>query len=291
MKRVLFLILIINLLFLVSCKEERIMISFNPNNGEDIILIEFKDGDFNLPTDPNKDGYKFIGWYYDDQVISLDNIKTGMVLVAKYEKIETYYNVYFDSNGGDYILPLKVLENDKVSEPSNPVKEGYEFIGWYYGDTLWDFEMQVKQDIVLTAKWNKNKFTVVIDYNIEGVSTESYFIDEYVTKPSDPTKEGYRFMGWYSEDKIWNFDDKVDEDLYLYAKWEKIIYYTVVFEDEDGEIISSVKVEENSLLTDVPNVNREGYEFIGWYNGNKLWDLEKDLVTSGMVLVAKFNKI
>ena len=116
MKRVLFLILIINLLFLATCKEERIMISFNPNNGEDIILIEFKDGDFNLPTDPNKDGYKFIGWYYDDQVISLDNIKTGMVLVARYEKIETFYNVYFDSNGGDYILPLKVLENDLSDE-------------------------------------------------------------------------------------------------------------------------------------------------------------------------------
>ncbi len=45
-----------------------------------------------------------------------------------------------------------------------------------------------------------------------------------ITKPSNPTKEGYKFAGWYTDSaytKLWDFANPVVEDITLYAKWEK----------------------------------------------------------------------
>lgn len=42
-----------------------------------------------------------------------------------------------------------------------------------------------------------------------------------ITKPADPTKDGYTFLGWYIVDDEYNFEDLVKSDLTLVAKWEE----------------------------------------------------------------------
>lgn len=42
--------------------------------------------------------------------------------------------------------------------------------------------------------------------------------------PSDPVRDGYTFLGWYTDaagTKAWDFSDPVTSDMTLYAKWEK----------------------------------------------------------------------
>ena len=46
--------------------------------------------------------------------------------------------------------------------------------------------------------------------------------DTCITKPVDPTKEGYTFLGWYNGDELFDFNQKVTSDIQLVAKWEKI---------------------------------------------------------------------
>ena len=48
-----------------------------------------------------------------------------------------------------------------------------------------------------------------------------------VTKPGDPTKEGYNFIGWYVGDEPYNFDSEVTKDLEIVAKWEEIVIIDV----------------------------------------------------------------
>lgn len=42
-----------------------------------------------------------------------------------------------------------------------------------------------------------------------------------ITKPADPTREGYRFLGWFTEDgKAFDFSTPITKSMTLFAKWE-----------------------------------------------------------------------
>ncbi len=53
----------------------------------------------------------------------------------------------------DGIAARKVKAGTAVSEPAEPIRPGYRFLGWYDGETLFDFTQPVTEDICLTAKW------------------------------------------------------------------------------------------------------------------------------------------
>ncbi len=73
------------------------------------------------------------------------------------------YQVMFDTDGGTIIRSLTVKENEKISQPEDPVKEGYIFDGWYYQNQLFDFETKITLDIVLKAKWIKQDQILRLD--------------------------------------------------------------------------------------------------------------------------------
>jgi len=63
--------------------------------------------------------------------------------------------VSFDANGGSGTYETqKVTYNTAATTPANnPTRSGWEFKGWYNGNTLYDFSTQVTSDLTLTAKW------------------------------------------------------------------------------------------------------------------------------------------
>lgn len=71
------------------------------------------------------------------------------------------YNVTFDSKGGTAVAYKSVVENKTFKAPSDPtyVENGTirEFLGWYLGDTKYNFDTPVTADITLTAKWGEAK--------------------------------------------------------------------------------------------------------------------------------------
>ena len=63
------------------------------------------------------------------------------------------YKVTFDSNGGTAISEIIVKENETITKPADPTREGYVFVGWYYNDELFDFSTKITKDMVLEARW------------------------------------------------------------------------------------------------------------------------------------------
>ena len=117
------------------------------------------------------------------------------------------YTVTFETGCETEIKAVKVAEGEKVSKPEILLtKEGFTFAGWTLEDAIYDFDTPVKADITLVAKWDKvevppvenKKFTVTFDTDggSEVASVEVVEGDK-VTKPVDPTKEGFTFEGWY----------------------------------------------------------------------------------------------
>ena len=64
-----------------------------------------------------------------------------------------------------------------------------------------------------------------ISFNTNGgneISAQVIKENALVTRPNDPTKENYEFMGWYFNGAPFSFDTKITKDMVLNAKWSEI---------------------------------------------------------------------
>ena len=66
--------------------------------------------------------------------------------------------VTFESNGGSYVATSFVALGKAVARPSDPVKSGFTFVGWFSDaacTTAWDFTREIRENTTLYAKWAK----------------------------------------------------------------------------------------------------------------------------------------
>ena len=243
------------------------------------------------PATPTKPNNAFLGWYLGDEKWDFEqNVVTeNITLVAKWEVIETF-TVTFDSKGGSAVAAQHIAVGGKATKPQTPEGQPLSiFIGWFYGDTEWNFDTVITSNITLTAKWI-HRYTVSFDTAGAEETIPLIYVDEggYIIKPQDPTKANSRFDGWYVGDKKWNFaEDKVTSNIILTAKWQPIPTYTVKFDSNDGTPVAEQHVLENGYVIDQGS-EKEGFRLDGWYVGDKKWDFDSDTVTSSITLKAKW---
>ena len=105
----------------------------------------------------------------------------------------------------------------------------------------------IENDTVLVSLWSKEKFN----------------------KPSDPTRDGYVFNGWYNGENLYSFDSVVTENMTLVAHWTKKTYKTLTLDiagqqqklyyGDDNAWYTAVS--ENDLLLDANKVTGEDVKF------------------------------
>lgn len=135
--------------------------------------------------------------------------------------------VTFDSQGGSAVAPVTVEQGSKIAKPTDPTKEGVLFVGWFKeqaGTTAWNFDTDVvDRNITLYAKWTTESFTVTFNTNGgSAIAPVQVASGGTVTKPTDPTKEGFTLESWSNDaalTAVYNFSTPVTADLTLYAKW------------------------------------------------------------------------
>lgn len=106
------------------------------------------------------------------------------------------YTVTFQSEGGSEVAS-QIRANTPAAQPDNPTKEGHTFIGWYNGESEWDFETPVTTGLILTAKWQVNQYTIT--FKPENGGQDIVIKQDYgtaITPPAAPTRTGYTFAGW-----------------------------------------------------------------------------------------------
>ncbi len=215
------------------------------------------------PEDPEKEGYVFTGW--DPFVGTMD--EEGKTYVATWEAAEYTVTWIVDGNVQD---AFDVAYGQDVEVTADPVKEGYEFLGWSEDENATAagtvLETMPANDLTYYAVFKINQYT--ISFSETGDSTIDDITQDYGTEivaPADPVKEGYTFTGWVDAD-----GNKAEvpatmpaEDVALKATWE-INSYTVTWVLDNGEKDIVDTYEYNAAITAPAAPVKEGYTFKEW---------------------------
>ena len=112
----------------------------------------------------------------------------------------------------------------------------------------------------LKATWTPNQYTITFDS--DGGSEVASITADYkstVTKPADPTKEGYTFAGWSPE-----FPETMPlNGAALKATWT-INQYTITFDSNGGTAVAPITQDYGTNVTAPADPTKEGYTFAGW---------------------------
>lgn len=240
LKKILAGLLVLTCVFvLASCDKGNVYkVTFNPNNGDAANTVDVEEGKKVVkPTDPEKVGYEFDGWYEDEALQNEydfnDPVTADLTLYASWEAVKTY-TVTFNPNGGTVSVSSSVVnEGTKVAKPTDPQKEGYRFVAWFTEEGLvneYDFDNVVTADIALYAKWEE----VLIYYEVTFVTNSDSKLEKAqvakggkLVAPTSPSKEGCQFDGWYVDEDLteeFDFDTPITKDITLYAKWDGRVY-------------------------------------------------------------------
>lgn len=117
--------------------------------------------------------------------------------------------------------------------------------------------------------------------NGEPIQSIEVIVGNSVVFPTTPEKEGYDFLGWFADGVEFIETTKVNKNLTLIAKWEKVLKeFTISYDAGEGANMSAdvpTKFKENEgSLVKLPKPTKSGYVFLGWFDaeGNKVEVLE-----------------
>ena len=205
------------------------------------------------------------------------SVTGGIFLSDNAEGIASY--AYGEGNQAvqDFVQPAedaRIIASKEVKEEE--LAEGYICVKLEEGDYAGKYEV-VKSHTV--------------SFNVDGGApaiVEQIIADgRKATKPADPSKEGYSYLGWYLGEEAYDFSAAVTENVELTAKWD-INKYTVTYL-VDGEKYAEETVEHGSkAAAPATDPIKEGHTFASWKKDGKAYDFSA-AVTADIQLNAQFT--
>lgn len=276
---------------------------------------------FNLPVFA-RTGYTFLGWYNGEEPVTGTpwNVASNVTLTPRWQA--NSYTITFDPNGGSMENTTLDVTYDSAYTLPTPTRTGYTFNGWYLDDTQYvDGIWSGLESITLTAGWSANTYSVTFDGmkednvsitvtfnpNYDGgtdiVTTLTH--DQLLAYPTVPTRDGYVFTGWYSDascTQVYSFTGTITGNMTLYAGWTRsggTVVDTVEstakadlsairwIYDSETTRVEQITYDQNVQM---PILNREGYTFLGWYNGDELVESGAWSIADDVTLVARWSE-
>lgn len=186
-----------------------------------------------MPADPTKapttdKSYTFDGWYDDATAgnkITDFTVKAKMTYYAHFVEGPRTYAITF-KNGDTVVSSQQVAYGELPTIPAAIDKPAdaqytYTWSGWAdsNGDILTGNDFKVAGDATYFATWTKALNVYTVTFSGATVASQQVEYGKTVSKPADPTKEGYTFNGWYLADAVYDFATPVTGDITLTARW------------------------------------------------------------------------
>lgn len=264
-------------------------------------------------ANPQK-GFRFIGWYNGNTLISTDETysfrmsDSPLTLIAKFEIIR--YSITYNLNSGInhvdnpmsftiYELPLNILD---------PSRNGYTFGGWYSnkdfsGNAITNLDVNTADNIALYARWIEITYSSYkIEHyrkSIDGTyvlfDTENY--SAQMGSIVNATAKSYNGFTFNSSLSTTTGTITSDKNLTLQLYYDRNNYE--LYLEINDSLMGSITNKSGNYLYDqeisigaYPNT---GYRFLGWYDGDKLISYLSDytfkMPDQPLTLSAKFEVI
>lgn len=241
-------------------------------------------------------------------------IITSLVIMTSCSK---KFTVKFISD--DELYKEVEVKKDSTVEEITISKDGYEFLGWFKGEEIFDFGTKITDNVELTAKWKTAKAT----FDVNGSLSFPHNGTTKLTIKYSKTGEKPKKIDWIIENEdIAVVDDKNNTSLTLFGVKPGSTNVTVVAKYEDGNTSEKVikvvvegqtfdieyKLNENDALIfpndapkeyntaelplKLPTLEREFYTFAGWtiegYEGIYTSIAETDFIEGNLVMSPKW---
>lgn len=192
------------------------------------------------------DGYEFSGWKSDDVEVQNNTFimpKHSVTFTGNFKKSSKYkvkYEIVGDKPD-NYILPSEkdIYSNSDVKLDSltkGDVIDKYIFNGWSVSSTCGDIKVvdnifsMPECNVTVTGSFTKRMYSVsykfrgdILPYNYSKLlpETKYYSEGEKVSLEKYPEVEGYKFLGWLSDDEF----TISDKNIVIYGQWMKLYGY------------------------------------------------------------------
>ena len=256
-----------------SAKEgESVTVAENAFEIEDKVFIEW-----NTKADGSGDSYK-----PGDSI----TLNSDITLFAQWQNV-AYYSVTFDTDGGGSIEAQSIRTGSKATKPENPEKTGFTFKYWKLGDSEFNFDTPITQEITLVAEWEIIKYSVTYKIDNEIYTSQQIDYNTKAEKPAEPEKRGHTFQYWMLGNEEFNFDTLITDNIELTAYFT-INSYKVSFISEGVKVADVPVVYNNTVSAPAENPKKTGHTFQYWMLGNAQFNFDTP-ITDNIELTAYFT--
>ena len=255
------------------------------NSSEDIQIIVKTGSEFTAPasdglTRPDGDAGSFFMWLGSNGKFYApgDSVPADVTELTVQWTAPTYA-VTLHTNGGTInsgnVTGYTYGVGATLPTADDMTYTGYTFKGWYDNEGLTGSPVTAIGDTETGnkeywAKWEANAYTVTLNTNggtINNGNVTEYTYGVGATLPTDVTRTGYTFKGWYDNENLTGspvtaISNTETGNKEYWAKWE-INQYTITVKPENGKADITITQDYGTPIT-APTLTREGYQFNGW---------------------------
>ena len=256
-------------------------------------------------------GYTFLNWTENGTTVSTNatysfTVENARTLVANFSP--NTYTVTLNANGGTINSGNVTSYTYGVGAtlPTNVTRTGYTFGGWYAnssltGSPVTSIPTTATGNKTYWAKWIVNTYTVTLNTNggsINGGNVTSYTYGVGATLPTDVTRPGYTFGGWYENSNltgsaVTTISTTATGNKTFWAKWTINSYaITASANPSNGGTVTGAGTCDHFSTCTLTATAATGYTFVNWTeNGTEVSTnaAYSFTVTGPRTLVANFS--
>ncbi len=230
------------------------------------------DSEYGTLPEPTREGYIFTGWYTqkngDMRVTSSTILKTANNHTLYASWVAEIATAILDFKGGTCSVSFaQITYGEAFGALPTPVKEGYNFDGWYTenGTQITEKTVSTYTDaFTLYAKWSKAEYSITFNAGEGTCDTANKKVNyaEIVGTLPTPVKENSEFLGWYDSEGT----EITETSIYTYSK--NVSLNAKYAEKQSGyaKFVAGGEVVATVSFSDLPNSKPAVPEKKG-YNG------------------------